>query len=137
MATQEQTFKEVLSLAKQLTPGQKLRLIGEIVLDLEEPLQRAEDGERPLRSLYGLWKDFGVSISAEEIDKARQEMGGRLFPARHMTPKELIYGNRQDSYKASVMRYCDSPPAMGRETCASSAPWLAAKPDPIAISTSW
>jgi hypothetical protein len=76
MATQEPTFKEVLSLAKQLTPVQKLRLIGEIVLDLEEPFQRAEDGERPLRSLYGLWKDFGVSISAEEIDKARQEMGG-------------------------------------------------------------
>jgi hypothetical protein len=50
MATQERTFKEVLSLAKQLTPGQKLCLIGEIVLDLEEPLQRAEDGERPLRS---------------------------------------------------------------------------------------
>jgi hypothetical protein len=50
MATQERTFKEVLSLAKQLTPGQKLCLIGEIVLDLEEPLQRAEGGERPLRS---------------------------------------------------------------------------------------
>ena len=79
MATQERTFKEVLSLAKQLTPGQKLRLIGEIVLDLEEPLQRAEDGERPLRSLYGLWKDFGVSLSAEEIDEARQEMWGN-FP---------------------------------------------------------
>src|SRR5882724_5678846 len=79
MAPQEPTFEEVLNLAKQLTPGQKLRLIGEIVLDLEEPLQRAEDGERPLRSLYGLWKDFGVSISAEEIDKARQEMWGN-FP---------------------------------------------------------
>jgi hypothetical protein len=76
MATQEPTFEEVLSLAKHLTPGQKLRLIEAIVPDLEEPLQRAEDGERPLRSLYGLWKDFGVSISAEEIDKARQEMGG-------------------------------------------------------------
>ena len=79
MATQERTFQEVLSIAKQLTPGQKLRLIGEIVLDLEEPLQRAEDGEKPLRSLYGLWKEFGVSISAEEIDKARQEMWGN-FP---------------------------------------------------------
>ena len=75
MATQDPIFEEVLSLVRQLTPGQKLRLIGEIVLDLEEPLQRAEDGERPLRSLYGLWKDFGVSISAEEIDEARREMG--------------------------------------------------------------
>jgi hypothetical protein len=41
-----------------------------------EPLQRAEKGEKPLRSLYGLWKDFGVSISAEEIDETRREMGG-------------------------------------------------------------
>ena len=74
MATQGPTFEEVLSLVKQLTPGQKLRLIEAIVPDLEEPLQRAEEGEKPLCSLYGLWKDFGVSISTEEIDEARREM---------------------------------------------------------------
>jgi hypothetical protein len=44
--------------------------------DLEEPLQRAEEEEKPLRSLYGLWKGFGVSISAAEIDETRREMGG-------------------------------------------------------------
>jgi hypothetical protein len=74
MATQGLTFEEVLSLVKQLTPGQKLRLIEAIVPDLEEPLQRAQEGERPLRSLYGLWKDFGVSMSAEEINAARREV---------------------------------------------------------------
>jgi hypothetical protein len=74
VATQEPTFEEVLSLAKQLTPGQKPRLIEAIIPDREEPLQRAEKGEKPLRSLYGLWKDFGVSISAEEIDAARRAM---------------------------------------------------------------
>jgi hypothetical protein len=74
MATQEPTIEEVLSLARQLSPGQKLRLIEAIVPDLEEPLQRAEEREKPLRSLYGLWKDFGVSIGAEEIDAARREM---------------------------------------------------------------
>jgi hypothetical protein len=74
MAIQEPTFDEVLSSAKQLTPGQKLRLIEAIVPDLEEPLQWAEGGEKPLRSLYGLRKDFGVSISADEIDAARREM---------------------------------------------------------------
>jgi hypothetical protein len=79
MATQDSIFEEVLSLVRQLTPGQKLRLIETIVPDLEEPLQRAEEGAKPLCSLYGLWKDFGVSISAEEIDKARQEMWGN-FP---------------------------------------------------------
>ena len=79
MATQEPTLEEVLGLAKQLTPGQKLRLIEAIVPDLEEPLQRAEEGEKPPCSLYGLWKDFGVSIGAEEIDAARQERWG-TFP---------------------------------------------------------
>jgi hypothetical protein len=79
MATQDPRFEEVLSLAKQLTPGQKLRLIEAIVPDLEEPIQRAEKEEKPLRSLYGLWKDFGVSISAAEIDEARREMWGN-FP---------------------------------------------------------
>jgi hypothetical protein len=74
MATQDSIFEEVLSLVRQLTPGQKLRLIKAIVPDLEDPLQRAEAGEKPLRLLYGLWKDFGVSISAEEIDEARRQM---------------------------------------------------------------
>ena len=79
MATQEPTFEAVLSLARQLTPVQKLRLIEAIVPDLEEPLRRAEEGEKPLRSLYGLWKDFGVNLSAEEIDEGRRELGGN-FP---------------------------------------------------------
>jgi hypothetical protein len=79
IATQEPTFEDILNLAKQLTASQKLRLIEAIVLDLEEPLQRAEEGEKPLRSLYGLWKDFGVSISVEDIDEARREMWGN-FP---------------------------------------------------------
>ena len=79
MATQDPIFEEVLSLVRQLTPGQKLRLIEAIVPDLEEPLQRAEGGEKPLRPLYGLWKDFGMSLSAEEIDAARQERWG-TFP---------------------------------------------------------
>jgi hypothetical protein len=79
MATEEPTFEAILNLAKRLTASQKLRLIEAIVPDLEEPLQRAEEGEKPLRSLYGLWKDFGVSISAEDIDEARREMWGN-FP---------------------------------------------------------
>ena len=78
MATQGPTFEEVLSLVEELTPGQKLRLIEAIVPDLQEPLQRAEEEEKPLRSLYGLWKDCAVSISAEEIDETRREMGGDL-----------------------------------------------------------
>ena len=79
MALQEPTFEEALQLAKQLTPAQKLRLISAIAPDLEEPLRQVEGGQQPLQSLYGLWKDFGVNISAEEIDAARREMGGS-FP---------------------------------------------------------
>jgi hypothetical protein len=79
MATHGPTFEEVLSLIKQLTPGRKLRLIEAIVPDQEAPLQQAEEGEKPRRSLYGLWKGFGVHISAEEIDAACREMWGN-FP---------------------------------------------------------
>ena len=79
MALQEPTFEDVLQLAKQLTPGQKLRLIEAIAPDLEEPLRQAEGSQQPLQSLYGLWKDLGVDISAEEIDAARREMWGS-FP---------------------------------------------------------
>jgi hypothetical protein len=78
MATQEPTFEDILTLANQLTASQKLRLIEAIVPDLEEPLQRAAEGEKPLPSLNGLWKDFGVSISAEDIDAARREMWGNF-----------------------------------------------------------
>jgi hypothetical protein len=51
MATQEPTFEDVLSLATQLTPGQKLRLIEVIAPELEEPLHRAAEGGKSLRSL--------------------------------------------------------------------------------------
>jgi len=74
----EYKFEDVLQLAKQRTPGQKLRLIAAIAPDLEEPLRHAEGGQQPLQSLYGLWKDFGVDISAEEIDAARREMWGSV-----------------------------------------------------------
>lgn len=73
------TFADVLQLAKQLTPGQKLRLITAIAPDLEAPLRHAEGDQQPLQSLYGLWQEFGVEISAEDIDAARKEMWG-TFP---------------------------------------------------------
>ena len=79
MALQEPTFEDLLQLAKQLTPGQKLRLIAAIAPDLEEPLRHAEGDPQPLKSLYGLWQDFGIDLSAEEIDEARREMWG-TFP---------------------------------------------------------
>lgn len=79
MATREPIFEDVLDRVKQLTPGQKLRLIEAVIPDLAEPLLRAEEAQKPLRSLYGLWKDLRVSLSAEDIDEARREMWGQ-FP---------------------------------------------------------
>ena len=79
MATPEPSFEEVLSLARQLPPRQKLRLIEAIVPDLAAPLAEAEERAKPLRSLYGLWKDLGVDLSAEDIDAARRDMWG-AFP---------------------------------------------------------
>ena len=54
--------------------------------DLEEPLQRDEEGAKPFRSLYDLWKDFGVSISAEEIDEARRQRWEN-FPREAYNPE--------------------------------------------------
>ena len=44
------------------------------VLDFAEYLQHKEksNGEKPRKSLRGLWK--GVDISAEDIDEARRDM---------------------------------------------------------------
>lgn len=79
MATLEPSFEEVLGLAKRLPPRQKLQLIEAIVPDLAAPLAAAEGKTKPLRSLYGLWKDLGVDLSAEDIDAARRDMWG-TFP---------------------------------------------------------
>jgi len=68
-------FEQVVNLARQLSPLDKLRVIKSLVPDLETPLQAPMKLRR--RSLRGLLK--GCSISAEEIDRARQEMWGN-FP---------------------------------------------------------
>ncbi|MBU1614187.1 hypothetical protein KJ693_02635 [bacterium] len=68
-------FEQVVNLAQQLSPLDKLRVIKSLFPDLETPLQAPMKLRR--RSLRGLLK--GCSISAEEIDRARQEMWGN-FP---------------------------------------------------------
>lgn len=79
MATLEPSFEEVLDLAKRLPLRQKLQLIEAIVPDLAAPLAAEEEKAKPLRSLYGLWKDLGIDLSTEDIDAARREMWG-TFP---------------------------------------------------------
>lgn len=69
------TFEQVVNLTRQLSPFDKLRVIESLVHSLEAPLQTSMRPRR--RSLRGLLKE--CSISAEEIDYARQEMWGN-FP---------------------------------------------------------
>jgi Protein of unknown function (DUF2281) len=49
------------------------------VLDFVEFLQQKVDVKRPYRSVKGLWADFGVHITKEDIAEARREMWGN-FP---------------------------------------------------------
>lgn len=65
------TLEEVLKLAKQLSPVDKLRLIERVAPEVEHDLVAGPD--RGSRSLLGLLKDLGPAPSAEEIDAARRQ----------------------------------------------------------------
>ena len=65
------TLEEVLKLAQQLSPVDKVRLIERVAPEVERDLAaRLEDGSP---SLLGLLKDLGPAPSVEEIDAARRE----------------------------------------------------------------
>ncbi|HET6387602.1 MAG TPA: hypothetical protein VFJ58_29800 [Armatimonadota bacterium] len=82
MATQFQrspaSLQQVLELARELSPIEKLRLIETLAPDLETALQRSTEKVAPRRSLRGMFR--GCSISSEEIDELRQEMWGSFPP---------------------------------------------------------
>ena len=65
------TLEEVLKLANQLSPIDKVRLIERVAPEVERDLT-ARPG-RESRSLLGLLKDLGPAPSAAEIDAARRE----------------------------------------------------------------
>ena len=69
------TLNEVLSLANQLSPVDKARLIQQIAPQIEQALVTTRAG--PRKSLRGLWR--GLSITEEDIAAARREMWGS-FP---------------------------------------------------------
>ena len=64
------TLEQVVSLARRLSPLEKIRLIERIVPDIERDMRPQE----PLRSLLGLCADLGPAPSAEDIDEIRREM---------------------------------------------------------------
>jgi hypothetical protein len=65
------TLEEVLKLAKQLSPIDKVRLIERVAPEVERDLAARPGGGS--RSLLGLLKDLDPAPSAEEIDAARRE----------------------------------------------------------------
>ena len=64
------TLNEIVKLAKQLSPVDKVRLIEQIASDVEQALAVAEP--IPLSKLRGMWKD--IDITDEDIDEVRREM---------------------------------------------------------------
>ena len=65
---------EVLKLAKQLIPLEKVQLIKQVIPDLESPLEALGKENHLLQSAYGICVDLGPAPSAEEIDEARSEV---------------------------------------------------------------
>jgi hypothetical protein len=66
------TLEQVVSLARQLPPVEKIRLIERMVPEIERDML----GQRLFRrkSLLGLCADLGPAPSAEDIDEIRREM---------------------------------------------------------------
>lgn len=65
------TPNSVLKMLRKLTPRERLKVISMALPELENSLGKKS---RPRKSLRGLWKGMGASISAKEIDKLRKEM---------------------------------------------------------------
>ena len=70
--TKAATLEQGVSLARQLPPVEKIRLIERMVPEIERDML----GQRPLKrkSLLGLCADLGPAPSAEDIGEIRHEM---------------------------------------------------------------
>ncbi len=75
MSERDTVFEQAVAIAQNLSPLDKVRLVEQVMATLEQDLTQSR--KKPKRSLYGMWS--GVSLSAEDIDEARQEMWG-TFP---------------------------------------------------------
>jgi hypothetical protein len=81
--TKAATLEQVVSLARQLRPVEKIRLIERMVPEIERDML----GQRPLKrkSLLGLCADLGPAPSPEDIDEIRHEMWAD-FPREDSQP---------------------------------------------------
>jgi hypothetical protein len=73
MSENTMRLDEVMTLALQLSPLDKLRLIERLAPHLERDWIASTQPHSEHRSLHGLCADLGPAPSAEEIDQARRE----------------------------------------------------------------
>ena len=66
------TLEQVMVLARQLPPLEKIRLVEQIAPEIERDMLQQRPTRR--RSLLGLCADLGPAPSAEDIDAIRREM---------------------------------------------------------------
>lgn len=57
----------IYKISKELTVLEKIRLIEELISEVENNLKKSKEEENEIKSLRGLWKDFNISISREDI----------------------------------------------------------------------
>jgi hypothetical protein len=69
------TLDRVLTLAKQLSPIDKVRLIEQVTPQLKRELIASQS--TPRKSLRGMWR--GIDITDDDIDRVRQQMWDK-FP---------------------------------------------------------
>ena len=67
------SVEQLVSVIRQLPPRERLRIITQVLPDLERELPA---GQKPKRSLWGLCADLGTAPSALEIDEIRKEVWG-------------------------------------------------------------
>jgi hypothetical protein len=69
------TLERVLTLAKQLSPIDKVRLIEQVTPQLKRELIASQS--TPRKSLRGMWR--GIDITDDDINRVRQQMWDK-FP---------------------------------------------------------
>ena len=69
---------ELRAAVEQLSWRERLALAQHILATLEKEPEPQPEPKQPLRSLRGLWKDFNITITEEDIAEARKEMWGNF-----------------------------------------------------------
>ena len=66
------TFEQIVALAKQLSPVEKLQLMEKVLPDLETFVQGKQPPNPPSR--YGCLADLGPAPSEKDIEEVRRDM---------------------------------------------------------------